>query len=233
MRTFATPTCLRDIIAPMSPQPVPEGMTNFDAIIKRLWPEAVNEVQKEHVHDKKALDALRNKGWPDRRDTIRGWLQSYSVFRVRGIATQKDKIAVAILAWADSNDDENLSDLGTLCAAHQELMDRVCDAYVHECQNKRRDFISLSSKALWLRYPNDVPMYDSYAQRALWVLAKLQPGLKPTSVKAAYVRFASVWKQLYERHRGTIDGLDMGGYEYRVRVFDRILWMLGTEQYFL
>lgn len=31
-----------------------------------------------------------------------------------------------------------------------------------------------SSKALWLRYPHDVPIFDSFVQRALWVIAKLE-----------------------------------------------------------
>lgn len=74
-------------------------------------------------------------------------------------------------------------------------------------------------------------MFDSYAQRALWVLAKLEIGIAAPTNGADYYQFVSVWAQFYERYLDTINGLDTNGYPYRVRVFDRILWMIGKDQY--
>jgi len=209
------------------------SMIDFEAIIRHLWANAIKEMMWDHAHyDVKALDALSREDDPNRRDTIRDWLQSYRVFRVPGIATQRDKIADAVLRWADSRDRER--DLGgpdALYAAHKELMKSVCDAYVHDSQNKRREFTSLTSKALWLCYPGQVPMFDSYAQRALWVLAKLEIGIAAPPSGADYYQFVSVWTEFYERYLDTISGLDTNGYPYRVRVFDRILCMIGKDEY--
>ena len=36
-----------------------------------------------------------------------------------------------------------------------------------------RDVTSLTSKALWCCYPQDVPMFDDYAVRALQVISRL------------------------------------------------------------
>jgi len=213
---------------------MPEGVINFDAIIRQLWGDAVKGVISDFErYDKNALDALDHRDRPDRHKNIREWLQAYRVFRVRGIATQKDKITDAVLTWADSRDrDRKLDGPDALLAAHENLMKSVCDAYVHDSQNKRREFTSLTSKALWLCYPGQVPMFDSYAQRALWVLAKLESKIgAPSTDESAYRQFVSVWKQLYERYGAAINSLDMRDYKYRVRVFDRILWMIGKDQY--
>ena len=36
-----------------------------------------------------------------------------------------------------------------------------------------RSLTSLTSKALWCCYPDAIPIFDSYARRALWVLSRL------------------------------------------------------------
>lgn len=206
---------------------------NFEVILKHLWADSVQGVKRDHkAYDAEALDALSNEKDPGRWDKIRNWLQAYKVFRVRGIANQKDKIAEAVLAWADSRDrNRDLESPAALSIAHQSLMESVCDAYVCDSQNKRRDFVSLASKALWLCYPDKIPMFDSYAQRALWVLAKLETGLRTPPGRYGYHPFVSVWKDVYEKYAATINDLPTDGYQYRVRVFDRILWQIGMDQY--
>jgi len=208
-------------------------MIDFEAIIRRLWANAIKCLKSDHIrYDVKALDALSREDDPKRRDTIRDWLQDNKVFRVRGVATQRDKIADAVLRWADSRDpDRNLNGPDALNEAHKELMMFVCDAYIDGSQNRRREFTSLTSKALWLCYPDKIPIFDSYTQRALWVLAKLEIGIAARPSGANYYQFVSVWTQFYERYLDTISGLDADGYQYRVRVFDRILWMIGKDQY--
>ncbi len=217
---------------------IPEQVTipptiNFETIIRNLWVNAIKGMMWDHTHyDVKAIEAINRENDPNRRDTIRNWLQDYKVFRVRGIATQRDKIADAVLMWADSRDRERYLDgPDALYAVHKELMKSVCDAYIHGSQNIRREFTSLTSKALWLCYPDKIPMFDSYAQRALWVLAKLEIGIAAPSSGADYYQFVSVWTQFYKKYLDTISGLDTDGYPYKVRVFDRILWMIGKDQY--
>jgi hypothetical protein len=97
---------------------------------------------------------------------------------------------------------------------------------------RERDFTSLASKALWLRYPDIVPMFDSFAQRALWVISKIERDTAPTAdEKSKYRKFACVWKTLYERYASAIAAVDLQGYRYPVRIFDKILWIVGTPRY--
>jgi hypothetical protein len=209
-------------------------MINFEAVIRHFWQQAVRDVKWDHDHyDRGALDALSNENAPNRRDTIRDWLQAYRVFRVRGIAAiQKSEIADAILKWADSGKREgNPESAEELSAAHKQLMESVLDAYLRSSQSRPREFTSLTSKALWLCHPDEVPMFDGYAQRALWILAKLEAGVAGPPNGSEYYQFVSVWKQFYEKYRATVSDLDTEGYPYRVRVFDRILWLLGKGQY--
>ncbi len=208
------------------------SMIDFEAIIRNLWPNAVKGLMLGHAYDMKAILALSREDDPNRRDTIRDWLQEYRVLRVRGIATQRDKIADAVLRWADSRDrDRNLDGPDALSAAHEELMKAVCDAYIDGSQNSQRAFTSLTSKALWLCYPDKIPMFDSYARCALWVLAKLEIGIAAPPSEDDYYQFVSVWLQFYTRYLDAISSLDTDGYPYRVRVFDNILWMIGKDQY--
>ena len=110
-------------------------------------------------------------------------------------------------------------------------MKAVCDAYIDGSQNSQRAFTSLTSKALWLCYPDKIPMFDSYARCALWVLAKLEIGIAAPPSEDDYYQFVSVWLQFYTRYLDAISSLDTDGYPYRVRVFDNILWMIGKDQY--
>jgi len=138
-----------------------------------------------------------------------------------------------VLTWADSREHKRILDgPGALHSAHEELMRRVCDAYTHDSENKRREFTSLTSKALWLCCPDKVPMFDSHAGRALWVLTKIESGIvAPPGGASDYHQFVFVWTQFYEKYRDAISNSDIRGYPYRVRVFDRILWMIGKDQY--
>ena len=78
-------------------------------------------------------------------------------------------ITEAVLAWADARDTQrDLSTVDALDQAHQEMV-AVCVA----ANGKARDFTSLASKALWLCYPESVPLFDSFARRALWVICKM------------------------------------------------------------
>ena len=88
------------------------------------------------------------------------------------------------------------------------------------------------SKALWLCYPNAVPIFDGYARDALYTISKLENGVSVLPEKRPeYEQFVHIWKQLYSKYQATIEDLDMGAYAYRVRVFDRILWLIGRPSY--
>jgi hypothetical protein len=62
-------------------------------------------------------------------------------------------------------------------------------------------------------------------------LAKLEIGIAAPPSGPDYYQFVSAWEQFYERYAAKISNLDTDGYPYRVRVFDRILWLIGRDQY--
>ncbi len=208
-------------------------MMNFETVVRYYWPKALRDIKEdpeERDRDQKAIKAVtdRQLSIKERQDDLREWLRFYGVFQ--GLTTlERIKIADAVLVWAD--DDRNRSgDLTTpeaLAAAHAELMKVVCKAY-----GKRRDFTSLASKALWLCYPESVPMFDGWTRNALYVISKIENGINPIAEKTPeYEQFVHVWKQLYSKYEKTIENLNNGTYPYCVRVFDRILWLIGRPSY--
>jgi hypothetical protein len=212
-------------------------MMNFETVVRHYWPKAlcsIKEDPKELERDREAIKAVTDRQLPTRRDDLRKWLWFYRV--LQGLTTDEGlKIAGAVLGWADDdrNRGRNLTTAEALAAAHAELMKVVCQAY-----GNGHAFTSLASKALWLCYPESVPMFDGRTRNALYVISKIENGINPIAEKTPeskktpeYEQFVHVWKQLYSKCKETIENLDIGDYPYRVRVFDRILWLIGGPFY--
>jgi hypothetical protein len=203
-------------------------LIDFGAVIRHFGPEAVRlQLREAETLDGPALYSLRNKNDSDRIEVLRRWFYSYQVFQ--GISAEKRlAVASAVLQWADAKElGANLSTVDAVEQAHAELM-----AACSMADGRDRDFTSLASKALWLCYPYDVPIFDSFAQRTLWVIAKLEDGGMAAIAKGSDChRFLHIWKTLYDRYGATLSEIEMQGYPYRVRIFDKILWMIGTRDY--
>ena len=214
----------------MLPELAPVKMINVEVVIRHFWPKALRTIQEwgDVENDGKALRAVADRSLPTRQGDLRGWLQSWRVFL--GLTNmQRDKITEAALAWADARvQGRDLTSPESMAAAHAELMDAI---HRSSSDLERRDFTSLASKVLWLCYPHKASICDSYAMCALYVISKLEDGLAPIAEEPKYYQFVSVWKNLYTRYESTIESLDMGTYTYRVRVFDRILWLIGQPYY--
>ena len=206
------------------------SILGFDALIRYFGPEAIRRLSAEVDWDKKAFEVVGNTGSERRPENLRDWLSSYAVFQ--GIDnSRRDALTRAVLNWTDNRPhNSRLDTLHTLVGAHADLM-----AACSQADGRSRDFTSLASKALWLRYPDVVPMYDRFVQEALWMLSKLEPDL-PAVIDAPhsaskYGPFALVWRTLYDRYAPSIAAIDSSGYPYRVRIFDRILWLIGEPVY--
>lgn len=202
-------------------------MLDFDRLIRRFGPEAVAISLQEAEKDERALTAVRDRNLEDRMEAIRAWLDFYKVLQGFDRAN-RDAVATAALNWVDSQPpDSTLEAAEDVVRAHMDL-GSLCSAV---CA-KPRSCISLASKVLWLRYPDDVRVYDRLAQDALWVLSKLECGLlSPPRNSTKYAAFVFVWRSLYERYEQSIAAIDDRGYPYRVRIFDRILWLIGEPVY--
>jgi hypothetical protein len=203
-------------------------LISLEAVIRHFGQEALRlQLEESEKGDSKALLALGNKAVPDRSGAVLSWLQSYQVFQ--GIhGPQRLAIAAAVLDWADSHDlQTDLTSTNALVNAHAELM-AVCT----QANERKRDFTSLASKALWLCYPARVPIFDRFAQRTLWVISKLETdiALLPDT-EPEYHQFVHLWRALYDRYAIALNELPLGTYPYRVRIFDKILWLIGEPRY--
>lgn len=204
-------------------------MIDFDAIIKTFGPKAVANLNQSNSRDsdERAINAIRNRNVNNREAILKNWLRSYSVFQ--GIIDERrEAITKVVLQWSDSlGESIELKSLDEICKAHAELRSRCEDT-----AGKHRRFISLASKAIWLRSPENVPIYDQYAQDALFFLCKLDT--QPPAIgerQPDYERFARFWKDRYDRHEKALSEIAMNGYKYRARVFDVILWLIGRPGY--
>jgi len=176
-------------------------MMNFETVVRHYWPKAlcdIKEDKKEREDDEKAIKAVTDRQLPTRRDDLRNWLWFYRV--LQGFTTPEGfKIAEAVLGWADDdgNRSRDLTTAKALAATHAELMEVVWQAY-----GKKRDFTSLASKALWLCYPESVPMFDGWTRNALYVISKIENGINSIAEKTPeYEQFVHVWKQLYSKYK--------------------------------
>jgi hypothetical protein len=220
----------------MSPGHAPnESMIDFAAVIRHFWPKALRTIEKweDFKKDGAALSSLAAKDLDPakRQEAVSNWLRSWAVF-IGISAPQRVRITDAVIAWADARDPQReLLTADALAMAHAEFTDAIRRAWL-ECGNgKKRDFCVLVSKALWLCYPESVPICDDYAESALYIVAKLDGLTCISHKKPRYEQFVHIWKQLYAKYEDTIQSLDLGDYPYRVRVFDRILWLVGQPYY--
>lgn len=202
-------------------------MLNFDALIRHFGPAAVEMSLRESEQDSKAISAIRDQWMENRTKAIRKWLNFYNA--LQGLKGDKrDAVSETALKWADSQTSESkLETMVALVNAHADLEKACSQAY-----GKDREFTSLASKALWLRYPNQIPICDGFVEQALWTLSKLEPDLPSVPEGATrYGAFVLIWRTLYDRYAPSIAAIDNKGYPYRVRIFDRILWLVGAPVY--
>ena len=162
-----------------------------------------------------------------REESLRRWLFHYAA--LRGLDAQKiTEIVRAVLDWGCCADpDRDLTTIKDLGKAHEELEAACAGACAIGTSDRPRRFMVLASKALWLRYPNEAPIYDDFAGRALMLVSKLESDLGIPLNKNKYQSYAYAWRTLYDRHREVLEEIRLDPDLYRGRVLDKILWQLG------
>lgn len=210
-------------------------MCDINQMVERFLNEAVWRCRNEGgQEDDAVIGALddRNQSTEVKRKEVLKWLRYYGV--LRGLnAADREAVPSVIVEFADAR----AAVVSQLCEV--EIIEKFkdlhkrCSSKVHPRQNgEPRSLISLTSKALWCCYPYAIPLFDAYAQRTLWVVSRLMDLDRPPDAQTPYEeygRFVSVWLSLYRR--ATIDDGRLDGYRYKVRVFDRILWIIGQPDY--
>lgn len=176
-------------------------------------------------------------------EQIESWLSLYSVFR--GI-NQEDRTEVS---YAISNNlyeiktKVALEDIGSTNDSFKYILSTLSDV-------KSRKWISAASKLLWCFDPHNKVIYDSYVERVLVVLQPIEDVLKKidrignmpaykgqeSNVKLAeyYFRYSQLVKALYTKYELILEEQierHQIAYPYKLRIFDKLLWMLGNKSW--
>ena len=122
-------------------------------------------------------------------------------------------------------------------AAHALVLSALRAAVRPKHQGPDGRFVSMASKLLWLKRPQTVPIYDKYARLGLSVLGKLAPeavdgDLADDGDLEDYAEFLARWTRLYAKAGPYLQAIE-NDYPYRVRLFDKVLWLVGNGAYTL
>jgi hypothetical protein len=211
-------------------------MLDLEQLVRKLIAAGWHRGDSETPADGKVLQAIRDKERSpgDRNKAVVEWLHLYRVLMGWPLR-HREAVAGHIFAFADT---------GLRNSLHLDRSEILQEfVRLHSCikavapvtrNGKQRDTLSLTSKALWCCYPEDVPIYDANAVRALGVISRIS-GFAPTldrSEHSAYAEFIDVWLQLYWRIEAEIRREDLIDYPYKIRVLDRLLWYLGKPGFF-
>ncbi len=202
-------------------------------MVDHFLEEAVRLCTENLQEDEPAIRVLNDAttGAEVRRKEVLRWLRSYSV--LNGL-NKDDEVgaASAVLEFADARDPAvSPKSEVEITKLFNDLHNR-CSSRVHPNKNQKpRVVTSLTSKALWCCYPDAIPFFDNYAECALRVVSRLMGLVRPAGNLSPYNRFVTVWLDVYRRVESTIDDSRLDGYPYKVRVFDKILWIIGQPDF--
>jgi hypothetical protein len=190
----------------------------------------------ENQWDMKTINAINSihEPLPDRVGQIHRWFQSYHVLQSFTAETEK-KIAEEVIAYADNRKRMNLDMKQELILDEfNELELRLQEFMPRNKSNKPRKVTSLVSKAIWCCYPDDIPIYDSYAEHALQILCRLSEIKVSGKVKDSngeYARFLEAWFLVFNEIEPAIDPKFLTVYPYKIRVLDSLLWFIGQPKF--
>lgn len=193
----------------------------------------LNDFKKNTAPDEATVRAVSGKDMErtSREEKVRNWLSYYRVTLFFPPEKSKE-ISRRIIEFADGPRSSGLfQNHERIILEYKKLKGLIQPvAPLSPKSGKPREVTSLTSKALWCCYPEDIPIFDDYALRSLQVISRLCQ-IAPKSGHTGYDCFVDVWFQLYNRVKPVIDQADLGEYPYKIRVLDGILWYLGKSSF--
>ncbi len=207
-------------------------MLSLTQLIKELLQSGWQNGEEETAADEAVLKAIdyRNHGLNRERSVI-DWLQRYKVLMGFSAET-RTSIASQIITFADGRQQKSLDlDKNKIVGEFNKLGDLINEKVPPNATGGGRDVTSLTSKALWCCYPNDVPIFDRNAVSALGVLSRICH-LAPERNQSKYAAFVDVWLQVYGQVDSLIEQADLSDCPYKVRALDRLLWYLGDAGFY-
>jgi len=234
----------------------------FENIVGRYVDAALAEVEKGSERDQEAIEALSGGGTDEnnRIQIVADWIRLYKVHRVKWSAREEDNdeaFADAVARQAINHFRTPHQDL-SIPERYRMLRAVIEEVYLSDPLRKERSFKSLTSKVLWCRYPEEVPIYDRFAVQSVTFLAKLYKscvGFGRYALKieeATYSKEADNWDNMGSAERDwwwyrdfchshtTIYKVSEDAIRRHLvdrhrpekmafRTFDKILWIMGNE----
>jgi len=234
----------------------------FESIVGRYFEAAFGEVEKGNARDQEAIIALSGSDADEasRVQTVADWIRLYKVHRVKWSAREEDNdeaFADAVARQAIQHLETPRLDL-TVPERFQMLRAVIEEVYLSDPVRKERSFKSLTSKVLWCRYPQEVPIYDRFAVQAVTFLTKLYKSCAGSdqyvlrAEEKAYSKDSENWDGMGSAERDCWWFRDFchshtiiyrvsedvirrnlaergGSEEMAFRTFDKILWLMGNE----
>lgn len=228
-----------------------------------------NGAKADEVTDKRGVEvALGQKdSLEDRLKIIAKWLENYGVLQGPNLRENRGAVSKAVIAFF--NEPLKTFNASRLIEWHKHITDEY-KALNTELRNhaytavtvsgrsekdlKERSFLSLTSKALWCKYPKFTPIYDKNAITALRLLTRLrQKGSyasavdqndngnklkRPRGLSKAptasnlleYTIFVKNYLPIYFELKPHLELLAKeNSYPYPIRIFDKMLWILGSS----
>jgi len=155
------------------------------------------------------------------REQVKSWLQKYNVFQGRTNSIRL-KVTQAVIDFDVSKIEGDRILSARDAASHVNRLEEVCKLI------ENRSWRSLCTKSLWLKRPNSFIIYDSFAATALNVLTKLDASFQSNST--GLERYFESWLHFYEYFEALTEELSLERSDYRLRDFDKFLWLLGDPK---
>ncbi len=213
-------------------------MLDLKSFAERYIPESIDWFQKygEIQNDEQVSLAVRSPGMyrSDRSKHLLKWLHDYHVLQSFTSETE-NRITEQVIAFADSRTRINLNQNKELIFEEFKSLELLIQSVVPANKSgKLRNVTSLASKSLWCCYPQDIPIYDNYAEYALQVICRIcsiKIISEANGANSKYSRFLEAWFHIYKEIEPIILGSDMKGYPYKIRVLDSLLWYTGQPKF--
>jgi hypothetical protein len=236
----------------------------FHRLVDRYFAAAMTAVDESSRQDKKCVEVVsdRNHDMSKRIEELARWIRFYKVHRVKwetGVDANDQNLATAVARLALELFDNESEEKESVIGRFKKLRHMIGKKYYENSGGKDRSFLSLTSKVLWCRSPECVPIYDQFAVQAVTVLAKIykaqhftkpytrgDEGLskrvdqefKDWNTRGAeehdiywYQDFFHSHELIFGQCRKAISGkLSPGSSSLTFRVFDKILWLFGNEE---
>jgi HTH-type transcriptional regulator/antitoxin MqsA len=203
---------------------------DLESLTRQFLPKAVALSRQNQQKEEAALQVIFSPTKRNNVDPLKKWLRQLYAFS--GVMHYQDQLVDKILEFADEQGPNRELIWSRDIISKFHLLEQKLQQVVPKTdKGNSRDVTSLTSKSLWHCYPNGALLYDSYTQQMLWTISNLAC-IAPVASGEKYLEFSDIWFQVYDRLEYLLDQERLSGYPYKMRVFDRMLWIIGHPRYY-